>query len=302
VNALNSVKNKEVLQEATLYVTLEPCSHYGKTPPCADLIVKHKIPKVVIGILDPNSKVAGRGFKKLQESGCKVTVGILENECREHHKRFLRFHQKNRPYIILKWAETQDGFIAPNVAKRNKKAQPFWISNTYSKQLAHKWRSEEQAILVGTTTVLHDNPKLNVRQWSGKSPIRVVLDKDLKIKGNYHILDLNVKTIIITQVKDKSHWLKGIDYEVIDFSKNVAKQICRVLHENNIISVLVEGGARTLQTFINADLWDEARVIIGDNSFGDGLKAPEISGNLVHSKQVETDVLNIYTNDQEYHI
>ena len=158
VNAINAVRDKELLSEAILYVTLEPCSHHGKTPPCVDLIVKQKIPKVIIGVLDPHDKVAGKGVKRLKDAGCMVTVGVLAKECEAHHRRFLTFHKKQRPYIILKWAETKDGFIAPEKNKRSREAQPYWISNKYARQLVHKWRSQEQAILVGTNTVLHDNP------------------------------------------------------------------------------------------------------------------------------------------------
>jgi len=297
VNAINAVRDKELLSEAILYVTLEPCSHHGKTPPCADLIVKYKIPRVFIGVLDPHDKVAGKGVKRLKDAGCNVTVGLLAKECEAHHKRFLTFHKKLRPYLILKWAETRDGFLAPENNKRSREAQPYWISNKYSRQLVHKWRSQEQAILVGTNTVLLDNPMLNVRQWFGKSPIRIVLDKDLKIKGNYHILDQSVKTIIFTEVKDKSQWLNGIDYEIIDFTKKRPQQICEVLHKHNITSVLIEGGAQTLQSFIDADLWDEVRVVKGKTNFGDGLKAPEFSGNLARTVEVEADIITIYQHD-----
>ncbi len=297
VNAINSVKDKELLQKAVLYVTLEPCSHYGKTPPCADLIVKQKIPRVVIGILDPHDKVAGKGVKRLKDAGCKVTVGVLAKECEDHHKRFLTFHKKKRPFIILKWAETFDGFVAPNQIERSREAQPYWISNKYSRQLVHKWRSQEQAILIGTNTVLHDNPKLNVRQWFGNSPIRIVLDKNLKIKGNYHILDQSVKTIIFTEFEDKSQWMSRIDYEVIDFTKNRPQQICEVLHKHNITSVLIEGGAKTLQSFIDTKLWDEVRVVQGNTNFGDGLKAPEFSANIARTVEFEADIITIYQND-----
>jgi len=297
VNAINSVKDKGLLSEAILYVTLEPCSHHGKTPPCTDLILKYKIPKVIIGILDPHDKVAGKGVERLKNAGCKVVIGILEKECRVHHKRFLTLHQKQRPYIILKWAQTKDGFIAPNQNERGPNAQPFWISNNYSRQLVHKWRSQEQAILVGTKTVLDDNPKLNARQWLGKSPIRIIIDENLRIKGSYHVMDQSVRTIIFTQVNDKSLWLTAIEYEVIDFSKNVPQQICEALYKHSITSVLIEGGAKTLQSFIDSKLWDEARVITGQKSFGDGLGSPEFFGKLYHSVQVETDVLNIYSND-----
>ena len=297
VNAINSVKDKELLVKAILYVTLEPCSHHGKTPPCVDLIVKYKISEVIIGVLDPHDKVAGKGIKRLEEAGCNVTVGVLAKECEAHHKRFLTFHKKQRPYIILKWAETRDGFIAPEKSKRLPDAQPYWISNNYSRQLVHKWRSQEQAVLVGTNTVLHDNPVLNVRQWAGKSPTRIVLDKNLKIKGTYHILDKSVKTIIFTEIKDKSQWLNGIDYEVIDFTKNRPQQICEVLHKHNITSVLIEGGAKTLQSFIDAKLWDEARVVTGKINFGDGLKTPKFFGNITRAVELEADIITIYQND-----
>ena len=193
VNAINSVGNKSLLKEATLYVTLEPCSHFGKTPPCSDLIIKHKIPNVVIGCIDDNIKVAGQGIKKLKNAGCKVIVGVLEHECKTHHKRFFTFHNKKRPYIILKWAETPDGFIAPKTKQEQK---PVWITNSYSRQLVHKWRSEEQAILVGTNTVLEDNPSLTTRTWTGENPIRVVIDENEKGVDKYY-------SILKTSMKDK---------------------------------------------------------------------------------------------------
>ena len=178
VNAISSVKNDEDLKKATMYVTLEPCSHYGKTPPCADLIVKSGIKKVVIGCLDVNEIVAGRGIERLQNEGCEVVVGVLEKECKAHHKRFFTFHSKKRPYIVLKWAQTQDGYIAP---KNRVKQAPVWITQKVSRQLVHKWRSEEHSILVGTTTILDDNQSLDVRSWSGENPLRIVIDKDLKL-------------------------------------------------------------------------------------------------------------------------
>ncbi len=174
VNAIRSVQDKSLLKSSTLYVTLEPCSHYGKTPPCADLIIKMGLKKVVIGLIDPHEKVAGNGIKKLEASGCIVQVGILQKECAEHHKRFLTFYTKKRPYIILKWAETADGFIAPEPSQREIDKKPFWITNTTSRQLVHKWRSEEPGILVGNNTVLADNPKLNLRDWKGHAPTRIV--------------------------------------------------------------------------------------------------------------------------------
>ena len=281
VNAINSVKDKTLLSKSTIYVTLEPCSHYGKTPPCSDLIISHHIPNVVIGCIDDNPEVAGKGIAKLKASGCNVTVGVLENECKIHHKRFFTFHNKKRPYIILKWAETADGFIAP-IQKDEKK--PVWITNTYSRQLVHKWRAEEQAILVGTNTVIEDNPSLTVRDWSGENPIRVVLDKTSKLSSDYNIFNEDAKTIRLTN-------------KIIDFDKPIATQIAKLLHQQNISSVIIEGGATTLQTFIDEHLWDEARVFIGNTSFKTGIKAPELIGNLISESQIKNDLLKIYAKD-----
>jgi len=281
VNAINSVKDKTLLSKSTIYVTLEPCSHYGKTPPCSDLIISHHIPNVVIGCVDDNPEVAGKGIAKLKASGCNVTVGVLENECKIHHKRFFTFHNKKRPYIILKWAETADGFIAP-IQKDEKK--PVWITNTYSRQLVHKWRAEEQAILVGTNTVIEDNPSLTVRDWSGENPIRVVLDKTSKLNSDYNIFNKDSKTIRLTN-------------KIIDFDKPITTQIAKLLHQQNINSVIIEGGATTLQTFIDEHLWDEARVFIGNTSFKTGIKAPELIGNLISESQIKNDLLKIYAKD-----
>ncbi len=297
VNAINSVKDKSLLVNATIYVTLEPCSHFGKTPPCADLIIKHGIKSVVIGLIDPHEKVAGQGIKRLKDAGCNVTVGILEKECREHHKRFLAIQEKKRPYIILKWAETADGFIAPDNSLRAEKKQPFWITNKYSKQLVHKWRSEEQAILVGTNTVLADNPKLDVRNWTGKNPTRIILDRKLKINNAHHVLDKSIKTLIFTEVSDELKYKNSIDYILIDFNKNIALQICDALYKNNIQSVIIEGGSQTLQTFINESLWDEARVFIGISTFKKGINAPQITGRISETRNLDTDILKTYYND-----
>jgi diaminohydroxyphosphoribosylaminopyrimidine deaminase/5-amino-6-(5-phosphoribosylamino)uracil reductase len=297
VNAICSVQDKSLLAKATLYVTLEPCSHYGKTPPCADLIVQHHIPKVVIGIKDPHDKVAGKGIQKLEAAGCKVTVGILEKECREHLKRFLTFQEKKRPYIILKWAETQDGFIAPDPKLRKSTPEPFWITNPYSKQMVHQWRSQEQAILVGTQTVLEDNPKLTTRDWSGKNPVRVVLDKGLRIDSTFHIMDQTVKTIVLTQVDDATRYCEGIVYEIIDFSKAIAAQICHVLYQHSITSIIIEGGSRTLQTFIDEGLWDEARIFEAEKFFEKGIPAPRFTGKLQSEQSILLDTLIIYIHD-----
>ncbi|AZJ31697.1 bifunctional diaminohydroxyphosphoribosylaminopyrimidine deaminase/5-amino-6-(5-phosphoribosylamino)uracil reductase RibD [Tenacibaculum mesophilum] len=292
VNAINAVQNQELLKEATIYVTLEPCSHHGKTPPCADLIIEKGIPDIVIGCVDTNSLVAGKGIERLKKAGRNVIVGVCQKDCIEHHRRFFTVQNKKRPYIILKWAETKDGFIAPLTKDEQK---PVWISNQYSQQLVHKWRSEEHAILVGTNTVIADNPSLTVRNWKGNNPIRIVIDKNLRIPSEVTVFDGNVKTIIVTEEKKEEN--QHVIYEQIDFSFQVAEQICEVLHKHQIQSVIIEGGAKTLQTFIDANLWDEARVFIGDVVFGEGVKHPVFSTKLSSEEKIDNDILRIYRND-----
>ncbi len=325
VNAINSVKDKTLLKDATIYVTLEPCAHFGKTPPCADLIVKHQIAKVVIGCVDTNSLVAGKGIERLQNAGINVTVGVLEDACKKHHKRFFTVQNKKRPYIVLKWAKTADGFIAP--LKRDAQ-QPVWISNSYSQQLVHKIRSQEQAILVGTNTVIADNPSLDVRHWAGNNPVRIVLDKNLRIPLNVTVFDKKIKTLVLVDkatkinkvkeqvevlekttsskvlLKDKEDKIKekiAYEYEQIDFSSRVAEQICEVLQKHQIQSVLIEGGAQTLQTFIDANLWDEAQVFVGETSFKNGVEAPRLSAEkiLLKKQNIASDVLTIFENTQK---
>lgn len=274
VNAINKVADKSLLQKATLYVTLEPCSHYGKTPPCSDLIIHHKIPNVVIGCVDDNPEVAGKGIKKLMEAGCKVRVGICEADCKAHHKRFFTFHNKKRPYIILKWAETEDGFIAPN--QRDKQA-PVWITNTFSRQLVHKWRAEEQAILVGTNTVLQDNPSLTIRDWTGNNPTRIVLDKNESL--------------------DKTFSVFNAEAETLTFKDATAKGICKQLFKAEINSVIIEGGAKTLQLFIDENLWDEARIFKGKTTFKSGVKAPKFDRLSIETSHILEDTLSIYKNE-----
>jgi len=275
VNAVRSVKDKSLLKKATIYVSLEPCSHFGKTPPCCDLIIANQIPNVVVGTVDPNEKVAGKGILKLIEAGANVTVGVLEDECNELNKRFFTFHQKKRPYIILKWAESQDGFLAPEKTISQDR-KPIWITNTYSRQLVHKWRTEEQAILVGTQTAIDDNPKLNARDWSGNNPVRVVIDRENKIDQNSFIFDDTVKTIIFSNENKKTS-TTNTQFEVIDFSKNIIPEILDVLYKNQIQSIIIEGGRQTLQSFIDENVWDEARIFVGKQSFGNGTEAPIIS-------------------------
>lgn len=295
VNAIQSVKDKSLLKKSTIYVSLEPCSHYGKTPPCADLIISYSIPKIVMGCLDPNPKVAGRGVKKLIEAGRKVLVGVLEEKCKNLNKRFFTFHQQKRPYIILKWAQTKDGFIAPNNQQTGK---PLWITSSASKQLVHKWRNEEQAILVGTNTVLKDNPQLTNRLWEGSSPVRVVLNQHLKIDLKAAVYDDSAKTIILTSKKNTPQIAnQNIVYELINFEKNLPKQICDLLFSLNIQSVIVEGGAQTLNSFIKENLWDEARVFIGNITIDSGIKAPTFEYVSKASQSINQDRLSYYYND-----
>jgi diaminohydroxyphosphoribosylaminopyrimidine deaminase/5-amino-6-(5-phosphoribosylamino)uracil reductase len=289
VNAINSVKNKSLLTKSTIYVSLEPCSHFGKTPPCSDLIIQHKIPTVIVGTVDPNDKVAGKGIEKLQKEGIKVKVGVLEKECRELNKRFFTFHTKKRPYIILKWAESADGFLSP----LNKKEQkPVWITNVYARQLVHKWRTEEQAILVGTKTVLDDNPQLNARDWFGKNPIRIIIDRSGKISKDYAVKKGSQKTIILTEqeilTKDENCM-----YENLIFGEQLPEKISNLLYQYQIQSVLVEGGRQTLQSFIDADLWDEARIFKGNIILHQGTKAPILKGEIVVKQKSINDELII---------
>tara|TARA_R100001369_G_scaffold92845_1_gene140350 strand:- start:3714 stop:4775 length:1062 start_codon:yes stop_codon:yes gene_type:complete len=305
VNAINSVADKDLLKETTIYVSLEPCSHFGKTPPCADLIIANGIKSVVIGSTDPNPKVSGNGIKKLIEAGCDVTVGILESDCIHLNKRFFTFHNKKRPYIILKWAQTKDGFIAPVETSTHSKnitqQQPIWITNTYSRQRTHKLRSEEQAILVGTNTVLKDNPSLTTRDWKGNSPTRIVIDRKLKIPLEASIFDGTAPTIIITEKQKEA--LENINFEVIDFQKNIAQQICSVLHKYNLQSVIIEGGAMTINTFIKDNLWDEAHIFTGNAIFENGVKAPSFSEeqkaniSLLSEEDLQNDTLQLFKNN-----
>ncbi|WP_438968673.1 bifunctional diaminohydroxyphosphoribosylaminopyrimidine deaminase/5-amino-6-(5-phosphoribosylamino)uracil reductase RibD [Nonlabens sp.] len=280
VNAVLDAEKKgygeDAFAKATLYVNLEPCSHTGKTPPCASMIVQKGFKKVVIGTLDPHDKVAGKGVALLKEAGIEVVVGILKTECNALNKRFFTFHKDQRPYIILKWAKTADGFIAP--ATKNKQ-QPVWITNKYSRQLSHQLRASENAILVGAKTILDDNPSLTCRDWSGNNPTRVVLDSRKSITTDYRVMDDTAPTL---HFKMSSHQ---------------PLEIVNQLYKNNIQSVIIEGGTRTIQSFIDAGLWDEAYQFTGTEVlFFKGLKAPILSGNyhIVSRQIIENDVLKIY--------
>lgn len=312
VNAINSVKNKALLPKSTLYVNLEPCAHFGKTPPCADLIIKNNIKKVVIGCVDTFAEVAGKGIERLKNAGIEVVVGVLEEESLNLNKRFFTFHNKKRPYIILKWAETNDGFIdvdrghEENSNPLKKKTDGFgplhstrndvnnWITSPLSKKLVHKWRSEEAAIMVGTNTALNDNPQLNVREWAGKNPIRIVLDLNLRLPNNIHLFDKLIPTLVFTYKEKKSE--TNLEYIQIDASKKLIPQLLETLYKKNIQSVIIEGGTMLLQSFIDENLWDEARVFIGNKTFNKGLKAPQLNIHPTSKEKVSDDVLLIYRN------
>jgi diaminohydroxyphosphoribosylaminopyrimidine deaminase / 5-amino-6-(5-phosphoribosylamino)uracil reductase len=291
VNAIEGVCDDSLLKEAILYVSLEPCGHFGKTPPCANLIIEKGIKKVVIGSIDPNPKVSGQGIQRLKEAGCDVTIGVCEKECDELNKRFFTFQLKKRPYIFLKWAQTENGFIAPLEHKRQ---GPTWITSPHSRQIVHKMRAQEQAILVGTNTVIADNPSLTTRYWKGNSPTRIVLDKNLRIPKGATVYDGKIKTIFITEKKSDNE--PNLFFEPIDFSENVAQQICDIAHSHAIQSMIVEGGAQMLRTFIETSYWDEAFVFIGKTTFDAGVKAPKFKGTLVSEEKITKDILQHYKN------
>ncbi|HBC03247.1 MAG: riboflavin biosynthesis protein RibD [Aequorivita sp.] len=293
VYSIKSVVSPELLKEATIYVSLEPCSHFGKTPPCADLIIENEIKKVVVGSLDPNPKVAGRGIKKLMDAGCEVIVGVMEEECNELNKRFFTFHQKKRPYIFLKWAQTADGFIAPKENLRIE-TKPVWITNEFSRQLVHKMRAEEQAILAGTNTVLQDNPSLTVREWAGENPMRIVIDRSLKLSQDFSVFDESSNTIIFNEKETITS--ENLYFQKIDFSEKIPQQICTSLFQRNVQSVIIEGGAKTLQTFIDANLWDETWVFNGKSNFEEGIKAPIFKGVFISEEKIKDDTLRIFKN------
>lgn len=293
VNAINSVPHPVILKESTLYVSLEPCAHHGLTPPCSDLIIHKKIPEVVIGTVDPFSEVAGKGIEKLRKAGIEVVSGVLEKECRELNKRFFTFHEKKRPYVILKWAQTIDGFIDVERSPESF-GEPTWITGNLALQLVHKIRSEESAILVGTNTAEKDNPSLTVRHWPGKNPYRLVLDKKLRLPGSLNLLNGLEETLVFNVRKNEKN--DRITYVKIDSGKELLPQIMDELYQRNILSVIVEGGRQMLDSFFFSGCWDEAHVFIGDTCFYDGIRAPQIKGKLVASELLGNDQLKIFMN------
>jgi diaminohydroxyphosphoribosylaminopyrimidine deaminase/5-amino-6-(5-phosphoribosylamino)uracil reductase len=291
VNAINSVKDQSVLKDSTIYVNLEPCAHYGKTPPCADLIIEKKIPRVVIGCVDPFAEVAGKGIEKLKNAGCDVKEGVLEKESIELNKRFFTFHEKKRPYIILKWAETIDGFI-DLVRKPTDPIEPNWITNDLAKKLVHKWRTEETAFMIGTNTARNDNPRLTARDWSGRNPVRVVLDKNLSLATDLHVFNEEATTIIFNA--NKTEDVRNIKFVKVNFNNFLLNEVLMSLYELDIQSVVVEGGRQLLTSFIDQNLWDEARVFIGNKQFHNGTKAPEFKGHLIAKEEIEDSILRWY--------
>ena len=268
INVINKINDNDILKKSTLFVTLEPCSHFGKTPPCCNAIFNKKIKNVVIGCKDPNELVNGGGINFLKSNDVNVEYGILEKECKNLHKRFFTFHEKRRPYIVLKWAETSDGFISPSI---NKSGRPFWISNKFSRQLSHKWRSKEHAILVGGQTFEIDNPILNARNWDSNDPHRFILTKNKKIYNN--------------------------DFEIISNKKHLTvNEINDILFEKNIQSIIIEGGKKTLDMFINSDCWDEARVIISKNKLKKGISSPVLNSRLNSELMIDGDSIQFYFN------
>ncbi len=295
VNAINSVKDKSLLKESTLYVNLEPCAHHGKTPPCSDLIIKEELKRVVVGCKDSFAKVAGKGIEKMRNAGIKVDVGILEKESLELNKAFFTFHQKQRPYIILKWAQTLDGYIDV-IRKAEDPIGVNWITHPNLRLPVHKWRSEETAILVGAGTAKNDNPRLNTREWYGKNPLRILFAQKDKISKNWHLLDDNINTIVFTnkEIQDT----ESTTYINLDFQDNPIQQMLKILYNKDIQTIIVEGGQMMLQSFININIWDEARVLIGDKTFGTGLEAPKLPKRHSKNYRYSKDTIIHYLNEE----
>lgn len=288
VNAINSVRNKELLKEATIYVTLEPCAHFGKTPPCANLLTEYKLKRAVIGMKDPFTQVDGKGIKILEDAGIEVTLGTLEDKARMLNKRFITYHTKKRPYITLKWAETENGFIAP-LENSN---EIFWISQPETQIITHKLRSTEQAILVGRKTIQKDNPSLTTRAIIGTNPIRIVLDPELKLNNSYSVFGKEGKIIVLNKVKNDE--IANCSFvKLTDFSTS---SILDTIYKQGINSILVEGGTKTLQHFIDANCWDEALVIKGKLMLETGILAPTFQNKPDKITHFKNDILCEFTN------
>ena len=294
VNAIKDVFDifpdaEKLLKRSILYVSLEPCSHFGKTPPCADVIISNNIPTVIVGCRDPFPQVDGRGIERLKNAGIEVIEGIMETECLELNKRFYTRVEKQRPYIILKWAQSHDGFFAPSDGKQK------WITSSPAKQLVHRWRSEEDAILIGKNTANVDNSQLNVREWKGKNPVRIIVDKNLELSKELNIFDESQDTIIFNGLKTQT--IGRTKYlEIENFDALLPQFICYQLYLMDVQSMIIEGGAKMLKAFISADLWDEARVFSGPESWSKGIQAPRLSGDPIETISVGPDTLHIWRN------
>ncbi len=291
VNAVNSVSEENLpnLSKSTMYVSLEPCCIFGKTPPCSNLIIENKIPEVVISCLDSTPGVAGNSVKILRDAGIKVTTGILDEEGKELAAFRNTFAGKNRPYIILKYAQSADGFIS-------KEGEQTWLTNPYSKRLTHKWRAETDAILVGTNTATIDNPQLNNRFWSGMPPLRLVIDKNMRLDQNLHLFDDEQPTLIMTENAVNVMGFERTQFVPLDFSENVPEQIVNTLAQGKVTSLIIEGGAHTLQSFIDAGLWDEARIFSVGKRLAAGIKAPNLKGKIVKTEKIVSDTLTVVKN------
>ncbi|MFO7657726.1 MAG: bifunctional diaminohydroxyphosphoribosylaminopyrimidine deaminase/5-amino-6-(5-phosphoribosylamino)uracil reductase RibD [Bacteroidales bacterium] len=293
-SAIEKISDKSILKQSTLYVNLEPCAHQGKTPPCAMLIKRCEIPRVVVGTADTNPAVAGKGIAYLRNAGIDVKTGILEDACIELNRRFFTFHALRRPYVILKWAQTADGYI-DILRNQGDNRGINWISNETSRTLVHKWRSEEQAIMAGTNTARMDNPKLNTRHWWGKSPMRIVIDKKLSLPGHLHLFDCQVHTIVFNALKNDIA-SDNLEYVKTDFDKDFLPYMMDFLFKRGIQSMIVEGGKHLTESFIKANLWDEGRVFIGQKQFKSGLKAPDTGKEPVEQISIQEDMLLVYKN------
>jgi diaminohydroxyphosphoribosylaminopyrimidine deaminase/5-amino-6-(5-phosphoribosylamino)uracil reductase len=288
VNAIESVKDQSSLANAEMYVTLEPCTHYGKTPPCADLIIEKKIQKIFISVTDPNPVVKGKGISRLKNSGIEVNTGLAISEASELNKRYITALVKNRPYIILKWAQTRDGFIA----RENYDSK--WVSNELSRQMVHQWRTEEDAVLAGFNTIKTDNPKLNVRDWTGRNPVRVVIDKKAELGPGLNVFDKSQKTLIYNIVKDQCE--SNLEYIKVP-EANFINEILSNLVKAGIHSLIVEGGGSTHGEFIDSDLWDESRIFVSDVLFNKGIRAAQLKNQVLLNKtKIKNDSLYIYRN------
>jgi diaminohydroxyphosphoribosylaminopyrimidine deaminase/5-amino-6-(5-phosphoribosylamino)uracil reductase len=296
VNAVRSVTEKYgehtavLLTKATAYVSLEPCAHFGKTPPCADLLIKHQLKRVVIGNRDPFEGVDGKGIQKLKDAGVEVVSGILEQECSQLNRRFFTRIGKQRPYIILKWASTADGYFAP------KDAAQQWISGPMAKMMVHKWRTEEDAVLVGKLTAMTDNPQLNAREWEGKNPLRILIDRNLQVPQSNHIFNDHAKTVIFNEHKTEVHG--NIHYiQMEDMQYYLPQKIAFQLYLMDIQSVIIEGGANILNQFIHGNLWDEARIFSSSKIWAAGMPAPQINGLIIDQFKIENDTLTVFQNN-----